>query len=288
MQPEVKSFFDPATFTFTYVVYDEQSKEAVVIDPVMDFDQPSGQIDYRSANIVLEYIKSNGLVVKWVLETHAHADHLTAAQYFKEKTGADVAIGAGIAKVQTTFKDVFNLPENFKTDGSQFDRCFTDGEQFSVGKMNITVLETPGHTNDSVTYLIGDAAFIGDTMFHPEVGTARCDFPGGDASMLYSSIQRILSLPENTRLFLCHDYPSAGREPVCQVSIAEQRQQNIHVHDGNSEQDFISFRTSRDAQLAVPKLLYPSVQINVDAGHIPEPEANGKSYMKAPIVLPKA
>lgn len=284
MNPVVEHFFDQQTCTFTYVVFDEENSVGAIIDPVLDFDLASGQVNYQSANLVLEFIEKNALKIEWILETHAHADHLTAAQYLSEKTGAKIAIGSGIKGVQQTFKAVFNLPENFATDGSQFDHCFENNEHFQIGNIDVNIMATPGHTDDSVTYLIGDAAFIGDTMFHPQLGTARCDFPGGDAAVLYQSIQRILSLPSDTRIFLCHDYPDAGREPICQVTIAEQKAKNIHINDGNSETKFIDFRTNRDSELQVPKLLYPSVQVNIAAGLFPTIE-NNQPYLKIPVIV---
>jgi len=286
MNPCVKNFYDEATGTFSYVVKDMHSNHAVIIDPVLDFDLPSGACEYTSANKLLDYIAANDLNVQWILETHAHADHLTAAQYLREKTGAKIAIGKGITQVQQTFRTVFNLGTSFAVDGSQFDHCFGDGDSFMLGEAPVRVMATPGHTNDSVTYLIGDAAFIGDTLFHPKLGTARCDFPGGDAAVLYRSIQKILSLPQDTRIFLCHDYPEDGRAPVCQVSIADQRLHNIHVNDGNNESDFVNFREQRDSQLAVPKLIYPAVQVNIAAGKLPEKEGNGTRFLKLPTTLP--
>lgn len=285
MTPVVIDFYHTASGTFSYLVYDPETLIGAIVDPVLDFDMASGVVSYESANKILSLVADKNLHIAWILETHAHADHLTSAQYLKHKTGASVAIGRGISKVQKTFKAVYNLSDEFNVEGEQFDQCFDDGDKFTVGNIPVTVLATPGHTNDSVTYLIGDAAFIGDTMFHPNVGTARCDFPGGDAATLYQSIQQILSLPENTRLFLCHDYPEEGREATCQVSIAQQRANNIHVNDGCSEQDFIQFRTSRDSQLAVPQLLYPSVQVNIAAGHFPKSESNSVMYLKTPITF---
>lgn len=283
MSPVVKHFFDPNTYTFSYVVYDEIERVGVIIDPVLDFDVPSGEVSHNSAEKLLAFINKEKLSIEWILETHAHADHLSGAQYLKSKTSAKVAIGIGITSVQKTFKGVFNFPESFATDGSQFDHCFRDDEVFMVGSFDVKVLSTPGHTNDSVTYLIGDAAFIGDTLFHPNVGTARCDFPGGDSHMLYLSIQKILNLPPDTRLFLCHDYPEKTREPIYQVSIEEQRAKNIHINDSFSEQDFISFRKSRDKQLAVPKLLYPAIQVNIAAGVFPSEEGVQQRYLKLPV-----
>lgn len=283
MNPKVQHFFDPATSTFTYVVFDEQSKHGVIIDPVLDFDMASGAIAMKSVELLCQFITREQLKIDWILETHAHADHLTSAKILADKFDAKIAIGKGIGQVQKTFKSVFNLDDSFATDGSQFSRCLNDGDKLQVGELCIEVMSTPGHTNDSVTYLIGDAAFIGDTMFHPEVGTARCDFPGGDAAMLYQSIMRILSLPESTKLYLCHDYPEAGREPQYQVSIPAQREHNIHVGHGNSEAEFIRFRSKRDSQLAVPKLLYPSIQVNIAAGHLPNKENSGQSFIKIPL-----
>ena len=286
MIPLVKPFFDPITSTFTYIVYDQKNKVGVIIDPVLDFDVSSGQVSYQSANEVLAYIKRNAITVDWILETHAHADHLTAAQYLKSNTGAKVGIGEGITHVQKTFKPIFDFSEAFLTDGSQFDHCFQDGDTINVGEMTLKVMSTPGHTNDSVTYVIGDAAFIGDTMFHPQVGTARCDFPGGDAETLYQSIQKILSLPADTRIFLCHDYPGEEREPVCEVSIKAQRTENIHINDNKTSLDFITFRHQRDAQLAVPKLIYPAIQVNIAAGHFPSSNNEQACFLKSPVFFP--
>lgn len=287
MNPVVIDFYHAVSGTFSYLVFDPETRIGGIVDPVLDFDMASGGVSYESANQILAIVAEKDLHIEWVLETHAHADHLTSAQYIKHKTGAKVAIGRGITKVQATFKGIYDLAESFNVEGEQFDHCFDDGDIFTIGNLTVRVMATPGHTNDSVTYIIGDAAFIGDTMFHPKVGTARCDFPGGDAATLYQSIQQILSLPENIRLFLCHDYPEEGREATCEVSIAEQKAQNIHVNDGCSEQDFIQFRTSRDSQLAVPHLLYPSVQVNIAAGHFPDAGANGTVYLKTPITFKK-
>ncbi|MDO6428175.1 MBL fold metallo-hydrolase [Thalassotalea sp. 1_MG-2023] len=287
MKPVVISFFHDETCTFTYVVFDAEQRSGVVIDPVLDFDQASGKVSYESANKVLDYVNEHQLTIEWILETHAHADHLTAAQYLKDNTNAQVAIGKGIAVVQKTFKKIYNLSEKFPVEGEQFDRCFSDGDSFSVGSLTVDVIATPGHTNDSVTYLIGDAAFIGDTLFHPSLGTARCDFPGGDAAMLFNSIQRLFALPQNTRIFLCHDYPEGDRSPICQVTLAEQKIANIHVKEGNSKQDFIAFRTARDHSLAVPRLLLPAIQVNIAAGHFPTPESDQQVYLKSPVTFPQ-
>lgn len=287
MKPVVISFFHDETSTFTYVVFDAEQRRGVIIDPVLDFDQASGKVSYNSANEVLAYVNKQQLTIEWILETHAHADHLTAAQYLKGKTNARVAIGKGISTVQKTFKKIYNLGSEFPVEGEQFDQCFSDGDSFSIGSLTVDVIATPGHTNDSVTYLIGDAAFIGDTLFHPSLGTARCDFPGGDAAMLYNSIQRLFALPNDTRFFLCHDYPEGDRAPTCQVTLAEQRANNIHVKEGNSKQDFIAFRTARDNTLAVPKLLLPAIQVNIAAGHFPAPESDQQIYLKSPVIFPQ-
>jgi len=287
MNPVVEHFFDPFTFTFSYVVFDEESQDAVIIDPVLDYDTASGEISYQSANKLLAFVKQKQLTVEWILETHAHADHITAAQYLREELSAKVAIGQGIVKAQKHFAEVFNLDTDFATDGRQFDYRFTDNETFKLGSIDCKVIATPGHTDDSMTYLIGDAAFIGDTMFHPQVGTARCDFPGGDAKTLYQSIQKILSLPADTRLFLCHDYPTIDRLPIYQVSIEQQRQKNIHVSQQATERDFIAFRQERDGMLAAPKLIYPSIQINIAAGKLPSAESNQCQYLKIPLTVKK-
>jgi len=287
MNPVVEHFFDPVTFTFSYVVFDEETLDAVIVDPVLDYDSASGEISYQSANKLLEFVKKKQLTVEWILETHAHADHITAAQYLREKLQAKVAIGQGIVKAQKHFAVVFNLTNDFATDGRQFDHRFTDHEIFKLGSIDCKVIATPGHTDDSMTYLIGDAAFIGDTMFHPQVGTARCDFPGGDARTLYQSIQKILSLPADTRLFLCHDYPTIDRLPIYQVSIEQQRQKNIHVSQQATERDFIAFRQERDGMLAAPKLIYPSIQINIAAGKLPSAESNQCQYIKIPLTVKK-
>ena len=287
MFPVVEHFFDPVTFTFSYVVFDEKTQHAVIIDPVSDYDTASGEISYQSANKLLAFVNKNNLRVEWIMETHAHADHITAAQYLQDQLQAKVAIGEGIVKAQKHFAKVFNLDDNFAIDGRQFDHRFIDNESFKLGNINCKVMSTPGHTDDSMTYLIGDAAFIGDTLFHPQIGTARCDFPGGDAKILYQSIQKILNLPEDTRLFLCHDYPTINRLPISQVSIEKQRQSNIHVNERVTEQDFIAFRQERDAMLSAPKLIYPSIQINIAAGKLPSVESNQCQYLKIPITVKK-
>ncbi|MFC5577940.1 MBL fold metallo-hydrolase [Lysobacter niabensis] len=277
------SFYDSATFTFTYVVYDREGGHSAVIDPVLDYDPASARTSTGSADRVLQFVRDRRLTVEWILETHAHADHLTAAAYLKRTTGAQVAIGRGITQVQQRFKTLFGLEPEFATDGSQFDRLFADGETFPIGELEARVLATPGHTDDSLTYVIGDAAFVGDTVFAPETGTARVDFPGGDAHKLYRSIRKLFDLPEATRLFLCHDYPPAGREARAQSSLGEQRQHNVHVGGNADEATFVRMRTERDANLAVPKLILPALQVNIRAGELPPPDANGTRYLRLPL-----
>jgi glyoxylase-like metal-dependent hydrolase (beta-lactamase superfamily II) len=283
MNPQVMSSYDPATFTFTYVVYDREGGHAAIIDPVLDYDPASARTSTGSADRVLQFVRDQRLTVEWILETHAHADHLTAAAYLKRATGAQVAIGRGITQVQQRFKTLFGLEPQFATDGSQFERLFADGDTFAIGELQAPVLATPGHTDDSLTYVIGDAAFVGDTVFAPETGTARADFPGGDARKLYHSIRKLFDLPEATRLFLCHDYPPPEREPNPQSSLTEQRQRNIHVGRGADEEAFVRMRTDRDANLAAPKLILPALQVNIRAGELPPPDANGTRYLRLPL-----
>ena len=279
----IQAFFDPATFTVSYLVGDPASRAAIVIDPVLDFDPASGLVGHASADAILAAAAGGGWSIELVLETHAHADHLSAAQHIRSISGAPVGIGAHIREVQAIFGKVFNLP-GLAIDGSQFDRLFSDGETFRVGELEVEVMHTPGHTPACVSYRIGDAVFVGDTLFMPDYGTARADFPGGSARELYRSIRRLLALPDDTRLFLCHDYLPAGRtEYAWQTTVAEQRQTNIHVHDGIDEDAFVAMREQRDAGLAVPRLLLPSIQVNIAAGHLPAAEANGKSYLKIPL-----
>ncbi|MFZ5656084.1 MAG: MBL fold metallo-hydrolase [Pseudomonadota bacterium] len=283
MNAQVMSFHDPATFTFTYVVYDTDGGHAAIIDPVLDFDPASAHITTASADRVLEFVRTHGLTVDWVLETHAHADHLTAAAYLRRETGAKVAIGQGITQVQARFKGLFGLEASFATDGRQFDRLLADGDAFDIGTLTARVIATPGHTDDSLTYLIGDAAFIGDTLFAPETGTARADFPGGDARKLYRSIRSLLELPAQTRLFLCHDYPPADRTARAETCVADQRQTNVHVGGEVDEEAFVKMRSERDASLAAPKLIIPALQVNIRAGELPPPEANGIRYLRLPL-----
>ena len=280
----VKSFFDEATFTATHVIVDPASKRCAIVDSVLDYDPKSGRTSTASADELIAYIEGEGLSVEWILETHAHADHLSASPYLKEKLGGKTAIGEHIADVQGIFKGVFNVEESFRTDGSQFDHLFKDGEEFKIGELDARVLHTPGHTPACITYVVGDAAFVGDTLFMPDFGTARCDFPGGSAETLYRSIQKVLALPPETRLFLCHDYKAKGRDAyVWQTTVAEERKNNIHVHEGVSEEEFVKMRTERDATLDMPTLILPSVQVNMRAGHLPPAENNGVSYLKIPL-----
>lgn len=281
-QPTVDSFFHADTNTFTYVVHAGQGSAAAIIDPVLDYDANSARTATRSADALLAHVRERGLKVEWILETHAHADHLSAGAYLRDRLGATLAIGQGIVQVQARFKTLFGLGDEFVADGHQFDRLLKDGEQFSLGDLQVGVLATPGHTDDSLTYVIGDAAFIGDTLFAPEVGTARTDFPGGSARRLYASIQRILGLPAATRIFLCHDYPS-GREPQAQTSVDAQKAANIHVGRAASEADFVAMRETRDAGLPVPRLLLPALQVNIRGGRLPDADANGIRYLRLPL-----
>ncbi|TDX33073.1 glyoxylase-like metal-dependent hydrolase (beta-lactamase superfamily II) [Modicisalibacter xianhensis] len=282
--PEVTAFFDEPTNTFSYVVRDPDSPACAILDSVMDFDYASGATGWQSADRIIEFIQREGLEVEWILETHVHADHLTAAPYLQEHLGGKTAIGAKISQVQAIFGDLFNAGDDFARDGSQFDRLFEEGDTFSIGGLQARVLHTPGHTPACLTYVIGDAAFVGDTLFMPDYGTARCDFPGGDARTLYRSIQKVLALPDETRLFLCHDYKAPGREDyACQTTVGEQRQHNVHVHEDVDEEAFVAMRTERDSTLGMPKLIIPSVQVNMRAGYLPPAEDNGRAYLKVPI-----
>lgn len=281
--PEVRGLYHEPTSTFSYVVWDPATRQAAVIDPVLDYDGAAGRTGTASAAALLAIIESERLQPRWILETHAHADHLSAAAFLHERTGAAVAIGRGITSVQANFRDIYNLGPDFPVDGRQFDRLFADGERFMLGEIGVEVVATPGHTDDSVTYLVGDAAFVGDTLFAPDYGTARCDFPGGDAARLFASVQRLYALPAETRLFLCHDYPPEGRAPRCEWSVAEQRAGNIHISADTREADFVRMRTERDAGLKMPALIIPSVQVNIRAGRLPEPEDNGRRYLRVPL-----
>lgn len=285
MNAHIKSFFDKATWTFTYVVSDPETRVCVVIDPVLDYDPKSGRTRTQSAQQVIDYITNNQLRLEWILETHAHADHLTAAKYLQNELGGKIAIGEKVQKVQDVFKGIFNLGEEFKPNGSQFDYLLKDGETISFGNLGIESIAVPGHTPACLAYKVGDAIFVGDTLFPPDVGTARCDFPGGDASTLYKSIKKILSYPDSTNLYMCHDYPPTDRQVIDKTTVREQRENNIHIHDGVTEDQFIQMRKARDATLEVPVLLLPSIQVNIRAGTMPPKEDNGTSYMKIPINL---
>ncbi|MFC4525941.1 MBL fold metallo-hydrolase [Dyella halodurans] len=283
-RPEVKAFFDEPTNTFSYVTWDPATRMAAVIDSVLDYDAASGRTRHDSADAIVDFVKAQGLSVAWVIDTHVHADHLSASPYVQACVGGRTGIGEQVRTVQDTFGRLFNAGPGFPRDGSQFDHLFKDGETYRLGDIEAVALHTPGHTSACMTHVIGDAAFVGDTLFMPDFGTARCDFPGGDARMLYRSIQRIFALPGETRIFLCHDYKAPGRNVfVHETTVGEERRTNIHVHDGIAEEDFVSMRTARDATLAVPKLLLPSVQVNMCAGKLPPAEDNGVSYLKIPL-----
>lgn len=283
-RPIVTHFFDEPTNTFSYVVQDPDSSACAIIDSVLDFDYAAGRTDIRSANQIIAFVREKRLEVAWILETHVHADHLSAAPYLHDQLGGKTGIGAHIVEVQEIFGKAFNAGTEFARDGSQFDALFNEGDTFTIGSLEGRVLHTPGHTPACLTYVIGDAAFVGDTLFMPDYGTARCDFPGGDARTLYHSIQKVLSLPEQTRLFLCHDYKAPGRDTYQhETTVAEQRQANVHVHDGISEEEFVKMRTERDATLGMPRLIIPSVQVNMRAGELPPAEDNGQVYLKVPI-----
>ncbi|WP_417228282.1 MBL fold metallo-hydrolase [Amphritea sp.] len=284
--PQVKAFFDEPTNTFSYVVRDPDSHACAIIDSVLDFDYASGCTDVRSADEIIAYVRDNDLSVEWILETHVHADHLSAAPYLHQALGGKTGIGAMITLVQDTFGKAFNAGTEFARDGSQFDHLFEEGDGFRIGQLEGYVLHTPGHTPACLTYVIGDAAFVGDTLFMPDYGTARCDFPGGDARTLFHSIKKVLSLPGETRIFLCHDYKAPGREEYChETSVTEQRQHNVHVHEGITEAEFVRMRTERDATLDMPTLILPSVQVNMRAGEMPPADDNGQVYLKIPLNL---
>ncbi|HEY7808398.1 MAG TPA: MBL fold metallo-hydrolase [Croceibacterium sp.] len=287
-KPQIVAFFDEPTFTVSYVVGDPETSQAVVIDPVLDFNPNTGKADRRSADAILAAAKERGWTIALVLETHGHADHITAAPYIKAKTAAKVGIGEHIRQVQEVFRPVFEI-EDLKPDAADFDLLLKDGEQIAVGNMTIDVLHTPGHTPADVSYRIGDAVFVGDTMFMPDYGTARADFPGGDARQLYHSIRKLLSLPRETRLFMCHDYKAPGRDEYAwETTVADERDKSVHIHDGVSEDEFVAMRNARDATLDAPRLLLPSIQVNVRAGRFPPPDANGVRYLKLPLKLDPA
>lgn len=283
-RPVVKAFFDEATFTVSYVVRDPGSKVCAIIDSVLDYDPASGRTARRSADAVIAYVQAEGLDVAWQLETHAHADHLSAAPYLQEALGGRLAIGEHILRVQEVFGDLFNAGPDFARDGRQFDHLFSDGERIDIGGLEAIALHVPGHTPACMAYVIGDAVFVGDTLFMPDYGTARCDFPGGDAATLYRSIQRLLTLPDQTRVFLCHDYKAPDRDVYAwETTIGEQRRGNIHVHQGIDEAQFVALRQARDRTLDMPRLILPSVQVNMRGGRLPEPEDNGVRYLKIPL-----
>lgn len=281
--PHVQPFLHEPSSTFSYVAWDPQTRCAAVIDAVLDFDEGSAQTSTVTADRIIEFIRGERLTVTWLLETHAHADHLAGCAYLKRELGGRTGIGEGIRAVQTHFREVFNLERDFRPDGSQFEHLFTDEEAFQIGDIEAHVIATPGHTSDSIAYCIGDAVFVGDTIFMPDGGTARCDFPGGSASTLYRSIQRLYELPEATRVFVLHDYPPDGREYRCETTIGEQRRSNIHVRTGVSEAEFVKLRTERDRTLALPRLIIAAVQINIRGGELPPAEANGLCYIKIPL-----
>jgi glyoxylase-like metal-dependent hydrolase (beta-lactamase superfamily II) len=285
--PIIETFFDEATFTASHVVHDPVTKAAAIVDSVLDFDQASGRTSFNSADAIIDYVEKEGLKVEWLLETHAHADHLSAAPYLQQRLGGKIAIGEHIRAVQQVFGEIFNEGAEFARDGSQFDRLFADGDRFELGSLRGIALHVPGHTPADIAYVIGDAAFVGDTMFMPDYGTARCDFPGGDPRQLYKSIRRLMELPGETRLFLCHDYkaPPSRLEFAWQTTIDAQRAANVHVHKDVTEDEFVALRTARDKTLCTPRLLLPSVQVNMRAGHFPDPEANGTPYLKLPLNL---
>ncbi len=285
MPPDITAFFDEATNTLTYLVCDPQGRACAVIDSVLDYDPASGRTDTRSADAVVAVIRERGLDLQWVLETHVHADHLSAAPYLQEALGTGkIGIGARITQVQDTFGKIFNEGTRFARDGSQFDRLFMEGDSFMIGQMRVDVLHTPGHTPACLTYVIGDAAFVGDTLFMPDFGTARCDFPGGSAEVMFQSVQKILSLPDATRIFVGHDYKAPGREEFAwETTVGAQKANNIHIGGARTQAEFVALRQARDATLPMPRLIIPSLQINMRAGHMPEPEANGTAYLKVPL-----
>ena len=284
MRPVVKTFFDEPTFTASHVVSDPATRAAAIVDSVLDFDPASGRTSTKGADEIIAHVRAEDLKVEWILETHVHADHLSAAPYLKAHLGGRIGIGSNIKTVQKTFGEIFNVEPEFRRDGSQFDALFDDNARFSVGEIDARVLWTPGHTPACLTYVIGDAAFVGDTLFMPDYGTARCDFPGGDAGALYRSIQKIFALPDGTRLFMCHDYKAPGREEYAwETTVKDERDWNVHVGRGVSEADFVKMRTARDKTLAMPRLILPSVQINMRAGEFPPPDSNGVRYLKLPL-----
>jgi glyoxylase-like metal-dependent hydrolase (beta-lactamase superfamily II) len=280
---QIQHFYDEPTGTLSYVVSDPATDKTAIIDPVVGYSMVSGRTDSAPSDVLIDYINENQLELEWILETHAHADHLTGAQYIKSKLGGAIAIGEGICKVQEHFGPVFNLDDSFVPDGNQFDRLFSDGDVFSIGELQCEVIATPGHTNDSVSYKIDSAVFVGDSLFMPDYGTARCDFPGGDAGRLFDSIRKLLSLPGDTKLYMCHDYPPDDREMHWVSTVDEQRSHNVHISENVDKAQFEKMRTERDATLGLPALIVPSIQVNIRAGHLPDKEENDIAYMKTPI-----
>jgi glyoxylase-like metal-dependent hydrolase (beta-lactamase superfamily II) len=280
---QIEAFFDEATSTVSYIVLDRSTQACAIVDSVLDYDPKAGRTSTQSADRLIARVRELGARLEWILETHVHADHLSAAPHLRAQLGGQLGIGAHIVTVQKVFGSLFNAGDDFARDGRQFDRLFADGDSFTIGSLTARAMHTPGHTPACMSYVIEDAVFVGDTLFMPDYGTARCDFPGGDARTLYRSVRRLLSLPPATRLFMCHDYPPGGRAPAWESTVAEQRAHNIHVHDGIAEEDFVAMRTARDATLDMPVLILPSVQVNMRAGNLPEPEANGTRYLKIPL-----
>ncbi len=286
MTPEVQPFRHESTGTWSYVVADPAARKCAIVDPVLDFDPKSGRTSAASADAIANFVRESGLTCEWILETHAHADHLSAAPWLQAAVGGKIAIGQGIREVQKTFRAILNLEPAFPVDGRQFDRLLADGDEFAIGSLNARVIATPGHTSDSLSYLVGDTVFVGDSIFMPDSGTARCDFPGGDAAVLYASIRRLYELHGETRVFVCHDYKPGGREARCETTIAAEREANIHVKGGTSEAEFTAMRRKRDATLDMPALIYPAVQFNIRGGRPPPAEDNGRSYLKLPLTGP--
>jgi glyoxylase-like metal-dependent hydrolase (beta-lactamase superfamily II) len=287
MPVAVSPFLHKPTSTWTYVVVDPRTRKCAIIDPVLDFDQKSGRTWTETADTVVSFVRGQRFTNEWILETHAHADHLTAAPYLQVALGGEIAIGEGIRAVQRAFRDILNLGPEFPADGRQFNRLLAAGEEFPIGAVTVRTIATPGHTSDSLSYQIDDAVFVGDSLFMPDGGTARCDFPGGDAKLLYASIRKLYELPPSTRIFVCHDYGPGGRETLCETTVAAERRGNIHLRDGVTEQEFVELRTRRDASLELPTLLYPAVQFNIRGGRPPPAESNGRSYLKLPFSTPR-
>ena len=283
MGPNVHAFFDPDTWSLTYIVQDPNSRSCAIVDPVLDYEAASGQTTTESADEVVAKVEAENLTVEWILETHVHADHLSAAPYLQKRLGGKIGIGAHITEVQNIFGNLFNAEPEFHRNGSQFNQLFADGDTFAIGGLTVTAMHTPGHTPACMTYHIGDSLFVGDTLFMPDFGTARCDFPGGNASALYQSIQRLFTLPPETRIFMCHDYMPNGREMRYESTVGEQKKFNIHLHDGISEEEFVTMRSAKDKTLSMPALMLPSVQVNMRAGELPPPEDNGIRYLKIPL-----